>query len=231
MKRIITALLSIILIFILAFSLSSCTIFEDYETVVGKITYVTKAYNDKDLYIYLLPCDSPENSEWILFKADADVMESLNFDRSNINELVGKTVEIKFDMGRKSSGGDGKCYSANEIIEVAGGSNPSYNTDLTLLVNEKYLSEFDGGDCGAIGEIKHVAFVNASVKGYIVYIDEGSYILSAYFFDENARIDDDVMQLFEAGEIDATVIISGRMAYPFYNRNIRKGSSIYLYSN
>ena len=231
MKRLTAVLLSAIQIMVLVCYLSSCIVLKDSATILGEITYVSKAYNDKDFYFYLLTKGFPENSEWILFKADADAMDFLDFDGNDIDELVGKTVEIEFDIEVKAPGGDGKCYHAKKVSPADGTSVSSGNPNLDLLVNERYLLEFDGGSCGAIGEVKHVAFVNSTVNGYIIYIDEGLQTLSAYFFNEEAVVDDDVIEKIESGETDVTVRISGRMAYPFYDRNIREGNSVHLYSN
>lgn len=192
-KRILVMILTVITLVAMVLLMFSCTIFDNKVegTIVGEVFILYKEY------VYIKPVGDQGTKQLLEFQilSDSSFASGHSFDDfQNAPELaVGTVVEVDYtydpDIAKTSV----------DSIKVTDGDGASMEWP-ELEINKDYSYTENNVGTWDIGEVKYVVKLNSPMKGYIVYLDEGSNKLGDYWIDADHKfLVEYWRELFEKG--------------------------------
>ena len=258
MRKIISILLILALLFISMFSLGSCEK-KEIMTTVGVIEYVKTYWYH---CVYIRPMDQDDNGIWIPIKVTKKTKTDspFNIDTSSMPELaVGSVVEVVYDAtlpkteiwvqikniiyNRKTT--DIPLDSYNAIsVKLASSTEKveKQKTPLKLTEGYEYAPEANEGDCDK-GTVVHVAKIDDPISGYLIYLDDNTFdyncVLTVYFIDseafedENSRMfmTEEIKRRIESFEIGYKIKVWQSATSPFKQVGIHSAQSVDIYDH
>ena len=192
-KRTILMALLVIILASTVVAILSCSLFENKVegTIVGEVFMLYKEY------VYIKPVGDQGTKQLLEFQilSDSSFASGHSYDDfENAPELVvGTVVEIDYtydpDIAKTSI----------DSIKVTNGDSASIEWP-ELEINKDYSYTDNNVGTWNIGEVEYVVKLNSPMKGYIVYLDEGSNKLGDYWIDADHKfLVEHWRELFEKG--------------------------------
>lgn len=241
-------LLIILVVFAIALLLGkeiyNYIMYQQTETVIGKIEYVLSypepsgineyPLEELEYNIYVLPYGR-EIEMWDVYTLvyESETESEFIDDLDKMPELaVGNTVEIEYRVVKsKKPGLVGKEIISIKSVEPP--ENPEKNEMKLVMADDYSLGSLTRGSIG-IGDVVNVVR-HDGFGGYFIYIDEYFYNpgrLSAFWIEDAVieTFDDDIRGAFERGSFDGRVRISiYSTKIPFEEPNIKAVNQMKYY--